>query len=414
MGVIQRLFSWGRPKAEAAPMGVDPIVLETLRGGGWLFGEGEVNVAHALRNPSVYRCVTLISSTIGMLPLHLIEAETKEKAKDHPLFLLLHREPNGWQTAYEFRSLMQMRVLTKGNAYARVVWSAVDLRSKGGRRTPLRLIPLDPDRVTPKLTDAWEMVYEYRPPSGGVQIIAAGEMLHLRGFSLDGVSGISVLRQARDAIRLALDADLALRRLFQRGSFVGATLEAPSELSQEAYERLTASWNENYAGADNAGGTPLLEGGTKLNVHGASAKDAQSNELRGRQVEEIARVFGVPRPLLMVDETSWGSGIEALGRFFVQFALNPWFEAWQQAIERTLLDAGDKGRYVARFNPGALLRGSLKDQADYFAKALGAGGHQPWMHVDEVRDTSDLPEREAPSHPMMGHNGGPALANDEE
>ncbi len=413
MGLMQRLFGHAPPRAEAAPFVADPMVMETLRGGGWLFGDGEVNVAHALRNPSVYRCVTLISSTIGMLPLHLIDAETKEKAKDHPLFVLLHREPNAWQTAHEFRALMQMRVLTKGNAYARVVWSGVDVRNRG-RRTPLRLIPLDPDRVTPKLTDAWEMVYEYRPPSGGTQIIAASDMLHLRGFSLDGVSGISVLRQARDAIRLALDADLALRRLFQRGSFVGATLESDGELSQEAYDRLKASWNEEYSGAGNAGKTPILEGKTKLVVHGSSAKDSQSNELRGRQVEEIARVFGVPRPLLMVDETSWGSGIEALGRFFVQFTLNQWFECWQQAIERTLLDPVDKGLFVARFNPGALLRGSLKDQADYFAKALGAGGHQPWMHVDEVRDTSDLPEREAPPNPMMGHNGGPGLEDDEE
>ena len=147
----------------------------------------------------------------------------------------------------------------------------------------------------------------------------------------------------------------------------------------------------------------------KLNVHGTSAKDAQSNELRGRQIEEIARVFGVPRPLLMIDETSWGSGIDALGQFFVQYGLNPWFEAWQQAIDRVLLVGADRGRYSAKFNPAALLRGSIKDQGEYFAKALGSGGHQPWMHFDEVRDIMDLPKREAPANPMMGHNGGPAI-----
>ena len=115
MGIFQRLFGGG-PKAEAAPFAADPVVMETLRGGAWLWGEGEVNVEQALRNPAVFRCVMLISTTIGMLPLHLIDEETKEKATDHPLFALLHREPNGWQTAYEFRSLLQLRALTKGNA----------------------------------------------------------------------------------------------------------------------------------------------------------------------------------------------------------------------------------------------------------------------------------------------------------
>ncbi|WP_244631279.1 phage portal protein [Aureimonas sp. ME7] len=362
-----------------------------------------MSVVQALRNPSVFRCVTLISSVIGMLPLHLINDETKEKASEHPLFRLLHAEPNSYQTAYEFRSLMQMRVLTKGNAYARIIWSREGQRSN--RRKPIRLLPLDPDRVTAKLNDACEMVYEYRQASGGNIAIAASDMLHLRGFSLDGVTGISMLRQARDAVRLALDADLAVRRLFRNGSFVGATLETPGELTPEAYDRLIASWNENYAGANNAGKTPLLEGGTKLVIPGTSAKDAQSNELRGRQIEEIARIFGVPRPLLMVDETSWGSGIEALGQFFVTFALNPWFEVWQQSIDRSLLDDADKGRFSAKFNPGALLRGSLEAQGNYLAQALGAGGHQPWIYADEARDVMDLPKRAAPPNPMAGNTG---------
>lgn len=412
MGILQRIFGRAGPKAEAAPFSVsDPVLLETLRGGAWLFGEGEVNVQQALRNPAVYRCVTLISSVMGMLPLHLIETETKEKARKHDLFKLLHREPNLFQTAYEFRSLMQLRVMTKGNAYARIVRST-DVRRGVPRVT--QLIPLDPDRVKAKLSASWSMTYEYNPPEGGTVAISAKDMLHLRGFTLDGVLGISMLRQARDAVRLALDADLAIRRLFRNGSFVGGVLETPNELSPEAYARLKESWNEEFSGAQNAGKTPLLEGGTKYSVPATSAKDAQSNELRGRQIEEIARIFGVPRPLLMVDETSWGSGIDALGQFFVQYALNPWFECWQQGIERALLSDAEKDQYEVKFNPAALLRGSLKDQGEYLARALGAGGHRPWMHVDEVRGTMDLPVREdPPPSAMIGHNLGPAIDEEE-
>ncbi len=118
------------------------------------------------------------------------------------------------------------------------------------------------------------------------------------------------------------------------------------------------------------------------------------------KIEEIARPFGVPRPLLGVDDTSWGSGIDSLGQLFVRFALNPHFEAWQQAIERCLLDDEEAEIYEAKFNVAALLNGSIKDQGEYFAKALGSGGHQPWMDYAEVRETVDLPERDLAANPL--------------
>ena len=187
--------------------------------------------------------------------------------------------------------------------------------------------------------------------------------------------------------------------MFKNGTLVGGALSHKGTLSDPAFERLQASLAEKE-GADNAGKNLILEEGMEWKAYGSNAKDSQMTELRKLQIEEIARVSGVPRPLLMVDETSWGSGIEALGQFFVAYALNPWFEAWQQAVERCLLNDDEVEIYEAKFNPGALLRGSLKDQADYLSKALGAGGHQPWIHYDEARSTMDLPDRERPINPM--------------
>ncbi len=421
MGFFQRLFGGAAPEpARSSPRaegsGVvfqdinDPAFLEFLRGGVGLYGDGPISLAQALRNPAVFRCVTLISSAIGMLPLHLIDDATKETAGNHPLDRLLHRQPNSWQSAFDFRSLMQLRALAKGDAYALVV-RARDIAA--GREKIVRLVPLDPDRMTPKFNEAtWEVSYEYQPKAGGTRVFFARDIFHLRGQSLDGVRGISLVQQAADSIRLALDAELAMRNVFRNGSFIGGTLETPNELSSEAYDRLTSSWQARHTGVATAGSTPLLEGGTKYNAAGPSVKDSEANALRGRQVEEIARVFGVPRPLLMVDETSWGSGIDVLGQFFVRFALNPWFEAWQQAIERTLLEDDEKDLFSAKFNYGALIRGSMKDQGEFFAKALGAGGHQAFMTPNEVRDLLDMPRHadgDDLSNPMMGHNGGPPL-----
>lgn len=113
-------------------------------------------------------------------------------------------------------------------------------------------------------------------------------------------------------------------------------------------------------------------------------------------MEEIARAFGVPRPLLMMDETSWGSGIEQLGIFFVQYGLQHFFNIWEDEIALKLLSDRERDNYYAKFNERALLRGTLKDQAEYFAKALGSGGSAPWMKPNEVRELQDLSRSDDP------------------
>ncbi|HEV7285331.1 MAG TPA: phage portal protein [Kaistia sp.] len=394
----------------------DPRLVEFLRFGGDVSATGiTVNVERALKNTAMFRAVSLISYSIGMLPLQLIDEATKEKATTHPLYRVLHRRPNGWQSAFDFRTLMQLRALVKGNAYALVVRSA-DVRT--GKKKVLQLVPLDPDRVQVKQLDDWSVVYDYQPKTGAMRRYQQADILHLRGLSVDGLNGLSVVKQAAEAIGLALAAELAAGRLFKNGTFVGGALTHPGKLSEPAFERLKGSLAEKE-GAENAGKNFILEEGMKYETLSTTARDAQLADIRKMQVEEIGRATGVPRPLLMVDDTSWGSGIEALGRFFVQFALGPWFEAWQQAGERTLLTDDEHDRFSIKFNPAALLRGSMKDQADYFAKALGSGGAPAWMKANEVRDTLDMPRDPGgdvlnPGSSMAGQNGDPPLENDDQ
>lgn len=400
MSFLGRLFGLSssndrssQPRADSGGTGYvtysldDPRLLEFLRTGYESASGATVTVETAMRNTSLFRAFSLISNAIGMLPFQLIDDDTKEKATDHPLYRVLHRQPNNWQTAFDFRVLMQLRALAHGNAYALII-RGQNLRT--GRRAVSRLIPLDPERMTPIQNADWSISYRYQPKAGAQKIYPGDDIFHLRGLSLDGINGISLIKQARDAIGIALSAEMAAGRIFKNGSMVGGALEHPGKLSDEAFERLKASLAEKE-GAENAGKNMILEEGLKYSKRDTNAKDSQLIEARKMQVEEIARVTGVPRPLLMVDETSWGSGIEALGRFFVQYALGPWFESWQQAAERSLLEESERDRYSAKFNPGALLRGSMKDQADFFAKALGAGGAPGWMSQDEVRGLSDLP-----------------------
>ena len=383
----------------------DPRLLEFIRGGSGALTEAGITVSAktALRNTTVIRCVSLISFAMGWLPLHLRDKETKEKATDHPLFRVLHRKPNAWQTAFEFRSLMQQRALgangdgNRGDAFALIV--------RSGKKIT-QLVPLATERVKPRQRTDWSLEYEYTRPDGGKVILPQEDIFHLRcGLSEDGISGLSIVRQAAEAIGLALQTEKAAARLFRQGMLVGGALKHKEKLSPEAYERLKASMAERES-AENAHRWLILEEDMDIAGGGQSGRDSQHIEQRKHQIEEIARAFGVPRPLLVVDDTSWGSGIDVLGQFFVRYALNPWFEAWQQAIERSLLTEEEADRYEAKFNEGALLRGSMKDQAEFFKAALGSGRHQPWMDYEEVRETMDLPEKEIGPNPLANRSNG--------
>lgn len=371
----------------------DPYLAEFLRAGMASASGAVVTPESALKNTAVFRCVSLLSYAMAMLPLHLYrQGEAREKATDHPLFRVLHRKPNGWQTAFEFRQLMQSWALIHGNAYAAKV--------RRGDQV-IALLPMDPRRMLVEQRDDLTVRYKFSGKNGGVRDLAADEVFHLRGFTLDGLCGRSLVRQAAEAIGIALQAERAAARLFQKGMLVGGALQMPQnkKLSNEAYDRLVASMSD-HQGAENSNGWMILEEGLEAKPFEATAKDSQHLEMRGHQVEEISRVFGVPRPLLMINDTSWGSGIDVLGQLFVRYGLSPWFEAWEQAISRCLLSDREQDEFYAKFNAAALLRGSMKDQAEFFSRGLSVNNQQPWLHVDEVRDWMDLPLRDDLAQPV--------------
>ncbi|HEY0662364.1 MAG TPA: phage portal protein [Lysobacter sp.] len=378
-----------RPQASAGSQTFtgldDPRLLEFIRCSQY---EAGIGGAYQLRNMAVLRCITLICGTVGMLPLNLIEAGPEKRvATEHPVHRLLKVKPNSWQTPLEFKRQMELSKQRHGDAYARVVWSA-------GR--PIHLIPLDSNAMKAELADDWRMVYRYNSKKRGMVELTQEEVFHLRDLSIDGVTGLSRMKLADEAIRLALEAERAASRIFETGNMAGGAIETPNALSENAYNRMRGSLDTDFAGSRSTQRWMLLEEGAKANKFGSTARDAQHAEQRNAQVEEIARLFGVPRPLLFMDDTSWGSGIEQLGIFFLQYTMLEHFTNWEQAVARTLLSDRDLERYQPKFNVRALMRGTLKDQAEFFAKALGAGGHAPWHTQNEVRDLVDYPESSQP------------------
>lgn len=376
----------------------DPALLEFIR-------SGQIGATSSmLRNTSALRCLSLIGNGLGMLPTSLYRAgDDKEVASDHPAHKLLRFKPNPWQTPMEFKSQMQLLLETEGNAYARIIRAA-------GR--PIHLIPFEKGKVDAKLGSNWRMQYRCSTENGGEITLDQEDILHVRELSFDGVLGLSKRRLSTEVFELAEQAQRAASNVFRTGVMAGGAIEVPNALSDQAYDRMRTSIKEDHSGAENVNSWMIAEEGAKVNRFGSTASDAQQLESRNHQIEEVARLYGVPRPLLMMDDTSWGSGIEQLAIFFVQFTMTPRFTAWEQALARSLLTDRERESLYFKFNERALLRGTLKDQADYFAKALGAGGHQPWHTANEVRDLAEYPADPNPKFNTLGDPSGKKASNE--
>ncbi|MEQ6474199.1 phage portal protein [Comamonas sp. wu1-DMT] len=376
----------------------DPALLEFIRNG------QTTSANRMVRNMAALRSLSLISNGLGMLPISLYEAGSNKKVmREHQAHKLIRVKPNPWQTPMEFKSQMQLLLETEGNAYARII--------RSGTR-PIHLIPFEKGRVQAKLGSNYRMQYTCTTENGGQLTLDQDEILHIREISFDGVLGLSKRQLSEEVFELAASAQRAAVNVFKTGVMAGGSIEVQNALSDRAFDRMKQSLNDEYSGAENMAKWMILEEGAKANQFSSTAKDGQQIENRNHQIEEVARLYGVPRPLLMMDDTSWGSGIEQLAIFFVQFTMAPRFVCWEQALARSLLTDRERETLYFKTNERALLRGTLKDQADYFAKALGSGGHQPWHTANEIRDLAEYPADPDPKFNTLGDPSGKKASNE--
>lgn len=343
-----------------------------------------VSESSAMRVAAAWRSVNIISGVMGSLPIDLIRREGESRrvpAANHPLRRVLTVKPNQWQTPNEFRRMMQAHLLLRGNAYALKVMAADRV---------LALIPLHPDRVGVEQLDDYSIEYKVTLKGGRYLTLQQKDIFHLRGMSLDGVKGLSVLSHMRESLGIALQSETASARLMKNGQFTSGNYEHPGSLSKEAFERLKASIDAS-GGADSAGKAKILEEGMTFKPVSMNAVDMQFLEQRDFQRYDIAMFFGVPPHMLGATEktTSWGSGIEQQGIGFVTYTLNDWIKIWEEACKRDLIPEREWDTHDVRMFTQGLMRGDAKARWEAHVKGLQWGVVSP----DEVRALEDMNPR---------------------
>lgn len=327
-----------------------------------------VSAESALRISAVYRCVNLIAGTIASLPLHLYEKRDdggRTRAERHPLYKLLRDQPNVRQTSVEWLEMGIAYVLLRGNFYNQILFD---------RRGAVReLVPLHPDRVVCRMDySTGRRTYVFHPIRGQQIPLTQDEVLHVMGLSLnDGVTGVSVLEYAAEAIGAATAQQGYTSRFWAQGAEPSLLLSAPGPMRPETRAANEAAWQQRLGGWQNAHKVVLLEGGIKPERLGMTAREAQFIDGRKFAVADVARFFGVP-PHMIGDvdgSTSWGTGIAEQTLGFLKFTLMPWMEKLTAAIRRDLII--EDTTFYAEFLTDALERMDVEKRSEIHQRSVG-------------------------------------------
>jgi HK97 family phage portal protein len=356
----------------------DPVVAQWLGAGSQTAAGANVTADSAMRVNAVYACINRISNTIAQTPLLLyqeLENGGKQRDKKNPLYTLLHRKPNRWQTPFEFKQMLAAHVALRGNAYAAIVSTPTSSVSE--------LVPLHPDRVMPFWTENQARAYRYQPISGREQILLQGEILHIQGLSFDGLKGLSPIEYCRESIGVALATEEHGARLFSNGAQVGMALKHPATLTKNTADNLKRQFEQRYSGVGNAHKTLVLEEGMTIEKLGLTAEDSQFLETRQFQVVDIARIWEMPLHMIGDLSGSTNNNIEQQSLEFVQYTMGPWFTRFEEALDRDLVYQPD--RYF-EFLVDGLLRGDIKSR--YAAYAIGK--QWGWLSSNDIREKENL------------------------
>ena len=354
-------------------------------GGGWnfLFGgttSGKaVNERTAMQTSAVYACVRILAESVAGLPLHVYERtanESKSTKPSHPLYRLLHDEPNREMTSFVFRETLMSHLLLWGNAYAQII--------RDGRGFPIALYPLLPDRMAVDRNESGELVYTYQSDKGQVKL-RRENVLHIPGLGFDGLIGYSPIAMAKNAVGLALATEDYGAAFFANGANPGGVLEHPGVIKPEQADRLRESWQSQFGGA-NAHKVAVLEEGLKFHQMSIPPEQAQFLETRKFQINEIARIFRVPPHMVGDLEKSSFSNIEQQSLEFVKYTLDPWVVRWEQSLQQVLILPSEKATIFIKFNLDGLLRGDYQSRMQGYSTGIQNG----FMSVNDVRGLEDM------------------------
>lgn len=327
-----------------------------------------INENNALTISAVYACIKVISEGLSIAPIQLIHKRDniRQKAVKHPLYRLLGKKPNSYQTPSDFKKIYALHMGLTGAFYAQKI------RNRAGDIT--QLIPLNPTTMFRTFQNG-ELRFIYYT-DGKRYELTQDDVFHVTLQTLDGINPVSPIKAQKHALGLAKATETHGMRYFKNDATPPYAISIQEELSDAAYERMRKSIIEKSSGA-NKHSPALLEGGATIQKIGLSPEDSQFLETRKYQKTDVCAMYKVPPHMIADLEKSSFNNIEQMSLEFVKFCLMPYMVALEEAANIQLLSEKDQMEHYFKFNADALLRGEFKTRWEGYEKGLSAGVYSP-------------------------------------
>lgn len=378
-----------------------PEIEDNVRDSGqvFVFGRSDsgerVDEKSAMQIATVYACVRLLAETVAGLPLHLYrytdgDEKGKEKAKDHPLYRILYRQPNPEMTSFSFREVMMVQLLLWGNCYAQII--------RDGRNGIMSLYPLLPENMEIDRDEKGQIFYIYHaytdeaPGENNKDIyFRQDEIFHVPGMGFNGLVGFSPIAMMKNALGTTLAVEKYGSSFFKNGAQPSGVLEHPGVLKDPA--KIRENWSAVYGGANNAHKVAVLEEGMQYKPISLPPEDSQFLSTRQFGVNEICRIFRVPPHMVQDLEHATFSNIEHQSIDFVVHTLTPWLVRFEQAVIKDLLLPDEQDEYFPKFNVDGLLRGDYQSRMQGYATGISNGFMSP-NDVRRLEQLDPIPEEQ--------------------
>lgn len=350
-----------------------------------------VNSETALAHSGVYTCAKILSESIASLPVGLYTSDNskiQQLTSDRRNYMI-SQEPNDLYTSYDFRATAMVHLALHGNFYADII--------RDGNRRPVRLrIIENPNWVIPELDlngNLWYRVYDYKV-NGQMREretpVRPRDIIHVKGMSTDGIVGKSPISIFRENIGLGIATTETQAALWKNGAFMSGYIKHPGKLSPDQQQNLSQAWQARYTGRENAGKTPILDGGLEFVPLMMKPADALFIETAKLSLQDIFRIYRIPMHMGGLLDRATNNNIEHQSLEFVRDTLRPILKNWENELDRKLLFENEKMRLFFRFNVDAMLRGDTQSRAEYYQRALGSVSSPGWMTPNEVRVLENL------------------------
>lgn len=402
MGLLSRLTGRESPPPARIEPHFRPAETRSVDGDEYLWNGSSFSVPSvtgiridqytSLNSSPVIAAVTMLAEDVAKLPWSVFsnsEGETKKEVKDHFLYDLL-QEPNEWQNGFEFREQMQVGLILRGNAYAAII--------RNLRGVPTRLVPINPDWVALWESPTGDLFYQVtaqglhmramlkdHPLFAQTGMFPFGDMLHIRGFSSNGLLGASRITLAREAIALALAQEQQAARWMGNAAKPSGMLTTDQKLTEGAAKRLAQDFRQASTGLQNSGKVIVGEQGLKFQAFGMTSSDLEFIASRKFQMEEVARVFRIPLHMIGELARSTNNNIAQQAQEYINYTLTGYTNRWR--VKLSQLFGLRKGGLTIEFDYRELTTADMTSRINNWRTAIMSMVAKP----DEARIDLGLP-----------------------